>query len=120
MNIKWEKNSRVNRLLAESKIDEEDVIARCKTDEFPAEAATVRIQRLKDKTPTVTIHIRGKSKLQKLWNGHTYECANTCRVNISNNWKTGTMSSSGELDQDYDWQDVHNAVNKVKEAMDIN
>ena len=120
MIIKWEKNSRVNRLLAESKINEEDVIARRKTDEFPAAAATVRIQRLKDKTPSVTIHIRGKSKQQTLWNGHAYECANTCRVNISDNWKTGTMSSNGELDEDYSWQDVHDAVTKVKEAMDIN
>ena len=120
MNIKWEKNSRVNRLLAESKISEEDVIARCKTEEFPPAAATVRIQRLKDKTPTVTIHIRGKSKPLKLWNGLTYEGANTCRVNIANDWKTGTMSSNGELDEDYDWQDVHNAVGKVKEAMNIN
>mgnify|MGYP001494180628 CR=1 FL=1 len=48
MNIKWEKNSRVNRLVGEDKISDEDVIARCKTDEFPPEMATVRIQRLKD------------------------------------------------------------------------
>jgi hypothetical protein len=120
MNIKWEKNSRVNRLLAESKISENDVIARCKTDEFPPEMATVRIQRLKDKTPSVTIHIRGKSKKQKLWNGYAYEGANTCRVNIANDWKTGTMSSNGELDEDYNWQDVHDVVTRVKEAMEMN
>ena len=120
MNIKWEKNSRVNRLLAEDKIHDEDVIARCRTDEFPAEMATVRIQRVKDKTPSVTVHIRGKSKQRTLWNGHAYECANTCRVNIADDWKTGTMSSNGELDEDYDWQDVHNIVTRVKEAMDIN
>lgn len=119
MNIKWEKNSRVNRLLAESKISENDVIARCKTDEFPPEMATVRIQRLKDKTPSVTIHIRGKSKKQKLWNGYAYEGANTCRVNIANDWKTGTMSSNGELDEDLSWLDVHNTVTEVKEAMGL-
>jgi hypothetical protein len=119
MNIKWEKNSRVNRLLAESKISENDVIAHCKTDEFPPEMATVRIQRVRDKTPTVTIHIRGKSKPRKVWNGNTYECATTCRVNISNDWKTGTMSSNGDLDEDYDWQDVHEVVTRVKEAMNF-
>jgi hypothetical protein len=29
------------------------------------------------------------------------------------------MSSNGELDEDYDWQDVHNVVARVREAMDI-
>ena len=119
MNSKWEKNSRVNRLVGEDKISDEDVIARCKTDEFPPDMATVRIQRVKDKTPTVTIHIRGKSKPRKMWNGNTYECATTCRVNISNDWKTGTMSSNGDLDEDYDWQDVHKVVTRVKEAMNF-
>ena len=119
MNIKWEKNSRVNRLFADGKINGEDVIARCKTDEFPPEMATVRIQRLKDKVPNVTIHIRGKSKPQKMWNGNTYECAHTCRVCVGNNYMSG-MSSNGELDEDYDWQDVHDTVTRVKEALDIN
>ena len=117
MNIKWEKNSRVNRLVGEDKISDEDVIARCKTDEFPPDMATVRIQRVKDKTPTVTIHIRGKSKPRKMWNGNTYECATTCRVNCC--IETGTMSSNGDLDEDYDWQDVHKVVTRVKEAMNI-
>lgn len=119
MIIKWEKNSKVNRLVAEGKISDEDIIARCKTDEFPPEAATVRIQRVRDKTPSVTIHIRGKSKKSLRFNGHAYECAETCRVNIANDWKTGTMSSNGELAEDYDWQDVHNVVTRVREAMNI-
>ena len=120
MNIKWENNSRVQRLYAEGKINQEDIIKRTQTERFPVEAATVRIQRVKDKTPTVTIHIRGKSKMQKnSWNNFTWDAANTCRVNISNDWKTGTMSSNGELDEDYDWQDVHNIVVRVKRAMGI-
>ena len=45
MVIKWEKNSRVSRLAAEGKISDGDVIARCRTDEFPAEVATVRMQK---------------------------------------------------------------------------
>ena len=49
MIIKWEKNSRVNRLAAEGKISDEDVIARTQTDKFPVDAATVRIQNVKSK-----------------------------------------------------------------------
>ena len=123
MNIKWENNSRVQRLYSEGKIEQDDIIKRTQTDKFPAEAATVRIQRLKDKTPTVTIHIRGKSVKRQYtpYNGNPtiYECADTCRVNISNDWKTGTMSSNGDLDKDYNWQDVHNVVTEVKTIMGI-
>ena len=90
MNIKWENNSRVQRLYSEGKIEQDDIIKRTQTDKFPAEAATVRIQRLKDKTPTVTIHIRGKSVKRQYtpYNGNPtiYECADTCRVNIATDW----------------------------------
>ena len=121
MIIKWEKNSRVARLAAEGKISDGDVIARCRTDEFPAETATVRIQRVKDKVPCVVVHIRGKSKPRTLWNGHAYECAMTCRVTLAGIWggQSFGMSSNGELDEDYDWQDVHNVVTEVKEAMEV-
>ena len=119
MIIKWEKNSRVSRLAAEGKINDEDVIARCRTDEFPAETATVRIQRVKDKVPNVVVHIRGKSKQRKLWNGHDYECAATCRVTLASQWGADMMCSNGDLDEDLNWLDVHNIVTRVKEAMDI-
>ena len=114
-------NSRVSRLASEGKISDGDVIARCRTDEFPAETATVRIQKVKDKVPYVVVHIRGKSKQRKLWNGHDYECAMTCRVTLANHHggQFFGMSSNGELDEDYDWQDVHNIVTRVKEAMDL-
>jgi len=121
MIIKWEKNSRVSRLAAEGKISDGDVIARCRTDEFPAEVATVRMRKLSDKVPHVVVHIRGKSKQRTLWNGHDYECAMTCRVTLAGIWggQPFGMSSNGELDEDYDWQDVHNIVTRVKEAMDL-
>ena len=120
MIIKWEKNSRVNRLVAEDKISEAHVIARTQTDKFPADAATVRIQRVKDKNPHVVVHIRGKSKgKQNVWNGNAYESANTCRVTVSSHWGTDTMCSNGDLDEDLNWLDVHNVVTRVKEVMDI-
>ena len=116
MIIKWEKNSRVNRLMAESKISDEDVIARCRTDEFPSEAATVRIQKVKDKVPHVVVHIRGKSKQRSMWNGHSYECASTCRVSVGTD-SISTMSSNGDLDEDLSWLNVHKIVEEVKLAM---
>ena len=124
MVIKWEKNSRVERLVAEGKIRDEDVIPRTQTDNFPAEAATVRLAKVREKNPNVTIHIRGPKEHTKSWNGHGFEYALTCRVNLGGTqWRGNgpnmTMNSNGELHQDYDWQDVHNIVTKVKEAMEI-
>ena len=126
MKIKWERNSKVLSLLAQRKIHPDDIIHRTTTDKFPTGAATVRMTRVTEKTPHVTIHIRGKSNLKTYaWNNtagtgkQTYECADTCRVNISNNWKTGTMSSNGELDSDLTWLDVHNAVEEVKETLKL-
>tara|TARA_Y100000310_G_scaffold267099_1_gene278925 strand:+ start:1257 stop:1625 length:369 start_codon:yes stop_codon:yes gene_type:complete len=122
MNIKWEKNSTVSRLAAEGKIRDEDVIAHCRTDEFPAGAATVRLRNVRDKNPTVTVHIRGKSRQRPYWNGGTYECASTCRVNFGGSWQgkpNTVMDSNGELDENLNWLDVHNVVTKVKEAMEV-
>ena len=124
MVIKWEKNSRVNRLVAEDKISEAHVIARTQTDKFPMEAATVRLANVKDKNPFITIHIRGPKEQTKSWNGNAFEYAITCRVNFGGTqWQSNTanmtMNSNGELHQDYDWQDVHNVVTRVKEVMDI-
>ena len=122
MKIKWERNSRALGLVAQGKIKDEDILPRSRTDEFPAEAATVRMQKLSDKVPHTVIHIRGKSKQRTMWNGSAYECASTCRVTLANIWNGSDfgMSSNGELDEDYDWQDVHNAVEEVKNVMGIN
>ena len=93
-------------------------------DKFPTEAATGRLAKVKEKNPFITIHIRGPKKQSKSWNGNSFEYATTCRVNLGGlHWQTNnanmTMSSNGELDENYDWQDVHNIVTRVKEAMDL-
>ena len=125
MKIVWESNSQAKRLAGQGKIKYEDIIPRTQTDNFPAEAATVRMRRLSDKTPSVTVHIRGKSVKRRYKYAmastvsDTYECADTCRVNIADDWKTGTMSSNGELAAQYSWKDVHNVVEEVKKVMDI-
>ena len=106
--------------MAEGKVSDEDVIAHCRTDEFPADAATVRIQKVKDKNPHVVVHIRGKSRTTpNIWNGNAYESANTCRVTVSSHWGADTMCSNGDLDEDLNWLDVHNIVTRVKETMDL-
>ena len=118
MKLKWEKNRISVALANQGKIKGEDIIKRSRTDEFPAETATVRIQRLTDKVPHTVIHIRGKSKQRAYWNGGTYECAMTCRVNVGNNYDN-CMSSNGDLDEDLTWQDVHNLVTEVKDSMGL-
>ena len=126
MKLKWERNSRALNLAAQGKIKDEDILPRSRTDEFPTETATVRMQKLSDNVPHVVVHIRGKSKQkQNVWNGNAYESAQTCRVTLaiaSYGQAAGQsfgMSSSGELDEDLTWQDVHNIVTEVKEAMSL-
>jgi len=120
MKIKWEKNSRALDLASQGKIDYEDIIDRTTTDNFPADAATVRMSQLSKKAPHTTVHIRGKSRQRPYWNGGTYECASTCRINLGGEWqgkRNTTMDSNGELDEGLSWLDVHNIVTEVKEAM---
>ena len=117
--IKWERNSRALSLVADGKIAKEDIIPRTQTQNFPAETATVRMTKPQDKVPFITVHIRGKSNLKTYPydNGNrSYECAETCRVNFGGNYGS-MMCSNGNLDEEYDWQDVHNIVERVKKAL---
>jgi len=119
MKIKWESNSRAKALVVDGKIKDEDIIPRTKTENFPAETCTVRMAKPREKVPFITLHIRGKSKQRTFhWNNQTYECAETCRVNFGGSYNN-TMCSNGNLDENYTWQDVHNLVEEVKEAMGI-
>ena len=118
MKVKWESNSKVKTLAAQGKIKYEDIIPRTQTVNFPAETCTVRMARVREKSPFITLHIRGKSKQRTYgWMKHTVECAETCRVNLGGSYDN-TMCSNGLLDEDYSWQDVHNLVEKVKKAME--
>ncbi len=125
MKIKWERNSRSKQLADQGKIKHEDVINKTQTQNFPAGTATVRMARMASQHPAITLHIRGKSKLrtyQYSSSQQQYECAETCRVNFGGDWQgkaDKTMNSNGVLDEDYSWQDVHNAVEEVKELMGI-
>ena len=117
MKIKWESNNLVKSLASMGKIKHEDIIPRTTTDKFPADTATVRLAKVNEKKPFVTVHIRGKSKQRtNSWNNFTYECAETCRVNLGGGYNNG-MSSNGGLDEDLNWMDVHNVVEEVKEAL---
>ncbi len=48
MELKWEKNTRVMGLVNQGKIDAKDFIERTQTHNFPAEAATVRLHKVRD------------------------------------------------------------------------
>jgi len=119
MKLKWESNTRVKYLADTGKIDRADIIKRTTTDNFPCETATVRLHRVRDKIPYVTLHIRGKVKSSSTYNGNTYVYAPTCRVNMGGMHSPETMDSNGELAEDLTWLDVHNVVTKVKEVMGL-
>ena len=121
MKIKWERNSRVTDLVNQGKIDYEDVIERTQTDKFPFEAATVRLRKVREKNPFVTVHIRGAKQTRTGWNGQfSYDFASTCRINLGGGWQgqpNTTMESNGDLAENLTWLDVHNVVEKVKETL---
>ena len=121
MKLKWEKNTRVMDLVNRGKIDFEDVIERTQTDKFPVEAATVRLAKVREKNPFVTVHIRGKSDV-RTHSGFSFEYAPTCRVNFGGSWQGKTndfMDSNGQLDESLTWLDVHNVVERTKQALAI-
>ena len=102
--------------MAEGKIKANDIIKRTTTDNFPFEAATVRLAKVREKRPFVTVHIRGKGTKSQ-WGGYY---GPTCRVNFGGSWQGKTndfMDSNGQLEEGLTWLDVHNAVTEVKEAM---
>ena len=116
MKIKWERNSKALDLCGKGLIKYEDIIPRTQTQNFPAGAATVRMRKLSSNPPNVTIHIRGKSKIRTYTysGGQTFECAETCRVNLGEE-----QYANGILDEDLSWLDVHNIVEEVKLRMCI-
>tara|TARA_Y100000310_G_C20607814_1_gene776431 strand:+ start:455 stop:811 length:357 start_codon:yes stop_codon:yes gene_type:complete len=118
MKLKWEKNTRVMDLVNQGKIDFEDVIPRTQTANFPAETATVRLAKVREKHPFVTVHIRGKNQPNQ-WG---YINAPTCRINFGGQWqgkKNTAMDSNGDLDENLTWLDVHNVVERTKQALEI-
>ena len=60
MKIKWESNSRVKKMAAQGIIDGNDVIKRTTTDKFPTGTATVRLGMVRNSSPWVTVHVKGK------------------------------------------------------------
>ena len=116
MKINWEKNSRVVGLMAEGKIKHSQIIDRTSTDDFPEEAATVRLANVRAKKPFVTVHIKGKKKSHHQY--HSWDYSTTMRVNLGGE-DGGYAGVNGELDSDLTFEDVHNIVTKVKTAMEI-
>jgi hypothetical protein len=123
MKIKWERNSRVLDLINSGKIDHEDMIPKTSTDNFPDGMATVRLSRVRDKKPFVTLHIKGQTKQANNSQyahqpQHQWDYAYTLRVNMGGSYNN-MMCPNGELDDTLTWLDVHNVVTKVKEIMGL-
>tara|TARA_B100000287_G_scaffold9736_1_gene9814 strand:+ start:1038 stop:1388 length:351 start_codon:yes stop_codon:yes gene_type:complete len=115
MRLLWETNSRVKRLAVEGAINHEDVIPRTTTDKFPAEAATVRLQYVREKNPWVTVHINGEVRKQMHhWGTGNY--AKTMRVSFGRDWSGDTVN--GELCDTLNFKDVDDVVSRVKEALE--
>ena len=121
MTIKWESNSRVKSLAS---IKAEDIIPRTTTMQFPAKTATVRLHKVRDKHPHVTIHFKGKSQLKtrSYWDWHsqsqkthTWDMAETMRFNF----KLGddSFNMNGEMNF-ADLDEIMSTVNEVKDALD--
>jgi hypothetical protein len=117
MKIKWELNSRVKQMAADGIIDSNDVIKRTTTNNFPAGFATVRLQQVANKNPWVTLHIKGHSRTTKDWNGGNCTWATTMRASWGLQYRANA-NLSGELCETLTFQDVHDAVTKVKKAME--
>ena len=114
MKVKWESNSRVKRMAAGGVIDGNDIIKRTTTNNFPTEAATVRLLYVSEKMPWVTVHINGRVRKHKSpWPNAEY--AKTMRVSFGREFDGDCVS--GELSEELDFAQVHEAVLKVKEAM---
>ena len=119
MKLKWERNSRAISLVSQGKIKDEDIIPRTQTENFPVETCTVRMAKPREKVPFITLHIRGKSNQRTYsWNNQTYECAETCRVNLGGG-HSSMMCSNGNLDENLSWLDVHEVVERVKETLKL-
>tara|TARA_R100000808_G_C2153477_1_gene163702 strand:+ start:4545 stop:4904 length:360 start_codon:yes stop_codon:yes gene_type:complete len=117
MKINWEKSSRTVTLADMKVIDKDDIVPRTSTGSFRANTATVRLKNVQNKSPWVTIHIRGKSSLRTYsWNNETYEHASTCRVHFGNNWDGYELS--GQLCGSLNFGVVDEVVRKVKKVME--
>ena len=123
MKIKYESNSKVKGLVGVT-LEPDDIIPRTTTDKFPAETATVRIARVRDNSPVVTIHFRGKphKKSYNYWDyqnnvqkTESYEGANVMRVGFL--LGTDTFWSNGEVEFSV-LEEMMDTVNKVKKDLE--
>ena len=117
MNIKWVSNSRVKRMVANGTINEEDVIPRGSTANYPPECATVAMRDVVQRRPWLSVHIRGaEQKQSNQWTGHNWIAAQTMRVNFGHDYKHKSLS--GELSQELDFAEVDRAIKQIESAME--
>jgi hypothetical protein len=133
--IYWENNSRAKGLAASGKIEQDEVIPKCKTAEFPKNSMTVRMHRLSDKYPYIVLHIKGDGETRyQNWNQqqYAYDTANTLRVSFGGSkWDSITHARKTNVQDEHitfngmldgsgpPLQDIVDAVAEVKEKMGV-
>jgi hypothetical protein len=122
--IYWESNSRVKGLLSERKIEPEQIHKRRTTANFEADAATVRIQRLTNKHPVVTVHIKGTPYQHTYaYGGGSFTNSPVLRVTFGGDWQgnqSDMITFNGYLDgASPPLSDVHEIVNSIKETLEV-
>tara|TARA_B100000029_G_C16810292_1_gene680169 strand:+ start:105 stop:476 length:372 start_codon:yes stop_codon:yes gene_type:complete len=115
--LNWEKNSRVVNLCKVGYIEPQEIIDRTQTQFFPEDEATVRMKDVASSSPWITIHIRGKSKRQITSWGSTQPFSKTARVQFGRDFEGYALS--GELDDEFDFEQVNDVVNRVKRALGL-
>ena len=122
MKVVWEKNSRVQDMIALGRIKLEDVIDRTSTDNFPEGKATVRLKDVRSETPWVTVHIKGKHNptlKQKGW--HYWDCHHSCttRVTFGGGWGADVFNFNGYLQDEGTVFKIPEIIMEVKEALEL-
>lgn len=115
MKLKWETNSRVKSLASMGLIQSEDIIDRTSTDNFPANAITVRMKDVRLRKPWVTLHIRGEAKQRGPAGASWGSYAKTARIHFGHEYND--YSLSGELDGQLSLKQIGEALEKVQRLM---
>ena len=122
MKLKWETNSRVKSLASMGLIQSEDIIDRTSTDNFPANAITVRMKDVRAEKPWVTLHIRGEAKQHRYVTlpsgvrGASWESyPKTARIHFGHVYNDYSLSR--ELDGQLSLKEIGEALEKVQRLM---
>ena len=112
----------MEELVGAGKINQEDVIRRSPTNEFPEGKATVRLRDVRAEKPWVTIHIKSQHNPNLTQNGWMYwNChqSQTTRITFGGGWGTDVFNFNGYLQDAAPMKAIPQIIAEVKEALEI-